>query len=440
MTVLGASSSLLAEKYEQSVEVMKNLQMPPIGEYVTEAGNRASEKIVMMSTSALGMFSWLRWPSFNFTWNGGHSRSSVLNQFFVSSGGGEKEKIIQEKIVERVVVHDWSAADLSGLREELKKELKTYVDGLIVEKERKWNGQPRSLSNEEVENLMNLLLEKLRAGGYFKLDLTQENFRAIFLEMRQRFLDDNEVFVGRLVTQIQGSLDLSSWDEKLEALRTMVLGVKNDLGVMDKDLARVKSVMATQEDLKGLKEALMAYINEMIKQKVTEIVSVQLLRNKEEQVVATGGSGGDPPKGTVSLANEDEVRRLISGALKVYDADKTGLADYALESSGGQVLSTRCTENYHTKSAQISVFGIPLWYPSNTPRTAIQPNVLPGNCWAFQGFPGFLGELRISNHLMVKWSLIHLFPFFCSSSIKYGDFCHWLHNGAYPQITVERSD
>uniref|UniRef100_A0A1B0D740 Uncharacterized protein n=1 Tax=Phlebotomus papatasi TaxID=29031 RepID=A0A1B0D740_PHLPP len=91
-------------------------------------------------------------------------------------------------------------------------------------------------------------------------------------------------------------------------------------------------------------------------------------------------------------ASEDHVKRIVREALAVYDADKTGLVDYALESAGGQVLSTRCTESYHTKTAQISIFGIPLWYPSNTPRTAISPNVQPGNCWAFQGFPGFLGE------------------------------------------------
>uniref|UniRef100_A0A7G3AXG0 Putative spindle pole body protein n=1 Tax=Lutzomyia longipalpis TaxID=7200 RepID=A0A7G3AXG0_LUTLO len=87
---------------------------------------------------------------------------------------------------------------------------------------------------------------------------------------------------------------------------------------------------------------------------------------------------------------EENVKRIVREALAVYDADKTGLVDYALESAGGQILSTRCTESYHTKTAQISIFGIPLWYPSNTPRTAISPSVQPGNCWAFQGFPGFL--------------------------------------------------
>lgn len=92
--------------------------------------------------------------------------------------------------------------------------------------------------------------------------------------------------------------------------------------------------------------------------------------------------------------DESKIKKIIEKALELYDADKTGLVDYALESAGGQVLSTRCTENYHIKSAQISIFGIPLWYPSNTPRIAISPTVQPGECWAFQGFPGFLGKLK----------------------------------------------
>lgn len=33
-----------------------------------------------------------------------------------------------------------------------------------------------------------------------------------------------------------------------------------------------------------------------------------------------------------------------------------------------------------------------MWYPTNTPRIAISPAVQPGQCWAFQGFPGFLGK------------------------------------------------
>lgn len=88
--------------------------------------------------------------------------------------------------------------------------------------------------------------------------------------------------------------------------------------------------------------------------------------------------------------NEKEVSEIVGNALIQYDADKTGLFDFALETAGGSVISTRCTETYVQKSGTYSLFGIPIWYPSNNPRTVIQPGVLPGECWAFKGSSGFI--------------------------------------------------
>jgi len=39
---------------------------------------------------------------------------------------------------------------------------------------------------------------------------------------------------------------------------------------------------------------------------------------------------------------------------------------------GGSVVSTRCSETFHRKTALVSIFGIPVWYTSNSPRTIIQ--------------------------------------------------------------------
>ena len=46
-----------------------------------------------------------------------------------------------------------------------------------------------------------------------------------------------------------------------------------------------------------------------------------------------------------SISN-DEVVNIVHEALTVYDADKTGLFDFALESAGGTIASVRCTETY----------------------------------------------------------------------------------------------
>ncbi|CAL1272859.1 unnamed protein product [Larinioides sclopetarius] len=90
-----------------------------------------------------------------------------------------------------------------------------------------------------------------------------------------------------------------------------------------------------------------------------------------------------------SLTHHD-MRRIVKEALMLYDADKTGKVDYALESGGGSILSTRCSESYVEKNGKFTVLGVPLWSDENSPRTAIQPDVQPGKCWAFKGSHGYL--------------------------------------------------
>ncbi|XP_006890176.1 PREDICTED: SUN domain-containing protein 2 isoform X2 [Elephantulus edwardii] len=91
----------------------------------------------------------------------------------------------------------------------------------------------------------------------------------------------------------------------------------------------------------------------------------------------------------VTGVTEEQVRHIVNQALKRYSEDRIGMVDYALESGGASVISTRCSETYETKTALLSLFGIPLWYHSQSPRVILQPDVHPGNCWAFQGPQGF---------------------------------------------------
>nr|CAD7393356.1 unnamed protein product [Timema cristinae] len=86
----------------------------------------------------------------------------------------------------------------------------------------------------------------------------------------------------------------------------------------------------------------------------------------------------------------DQVRHIVREALSIYDADKTGQVDYALESSGGSILSTRCTEVYFSDTSRVYVFNIPVPFLSstNSPSVIIKPGMSPGECWAFRGSQG----------------------------------------------------
>lgn len=46
--------------------------------------------------------------------------------------------------------------------------------------------------------------------------------------------------------------------------------------------------------------------------------------------------------------------------------------DFSCKPAGGSILSTRCSETYETKTALMSLFGLPLWYFSQSPRVVIQ--------------------------------------------------------------------
>ncbi|KAK2817393.1 hypothetical protein Q5P01_025584 [Channa striata] len=93
------------------------------------------------------------------------------------------------------------------------------------------------------------------------------------------------------------------------------------------------------------------------------------------------------------ITEHDAVRLVDKGGCSDCGhpmADK--MADFALETQGASVISTRCSETYRIRSACVTLFGFPLWYPSESPRTVIQgyPVLLPGKCWAFHGVQGTL--------------------------------------------------
>ncbi|CAJ0955317.1 unnamed protein product, partial [Mesorhabditis belari] len=93
----------------------------------------------------------------------------------------------------------------------------------------------------------------------------------------------------------------------------------------------------------------------------------------------------------------------INAAILKYNSDRTGIPDYALESAGGSVVSTRCSETYPQASRLEKLFNIPLWYSNYGPRTVIQrssPALVPGECWAFTGGVGFL-TIKLARPLRV---------------------------------------
>uniref|UniRef100_F6PTU3 Sad1 and UNC84 domain containing 2 n=2 Tax=Bos taurus TaxID=9913 RepID=F6PTU3_BOVIN len=129
-----------------------------------------------------------------------------------------------------------------------------------------------------------------------------------------------------------------------------------------------------EAQLRDLESRILTHVAEMQGKSAREAVASLGLTLQREGVIGV---------------TEEQVHRIVNQALKRYSEDRIGMVDYALESGGASVISTRCSETYETKTALLSLFGIPLWYHSQSPRVILQPDVHPGNCWAFQGPQGF---------------------------------------------------
>ncbi|CAB3995572.1 SUN domain-containing 2-like [Paramuricea clavata] len=109
-----------------------------------------------------------------------------------------------------------------------------------------------------------------------------------------------------------------------------------------------------------------------------------------------------------SLLSEKAVQDIVQAALQRYNADKVGMADFALESSGAQIHDSHHSETYDVGAARVIVFGLPLWLDVKPPRVILQPDNSPGNCWAFKGQHGYV-VIKLSKMLTpTAFSLEHI--------------------------------
>ncbi|XP_049759020.1 SUN domain-containing protein 1 isoform X3 [Elephas maximus indicus] len=152
----------------------------------------------------------------------------------------------------------------------------------------------------------------------------------------------------------------------------------------DSSLEWLLQKFSSQFVSKGDLQILLRDLELQVLKNITHHISVTKQAPTSSAVVSAMHEAGVPG------ITEAQARIIVNNALKLYSQDKTGMVDFALESGGGSILSTRCSETYETKTALISLFGIPLWYFSQSPRVVIQPDIYPGNCWAFKGSQGYL--------------------------------------------------
>ncbi|XP_011757671.1 SUN domain-containing protein 3 isoform X4 [Macaca nemestrina] len=98
---------------------------------------------------------------------------------------------------------------------------------------------------------------------------------------------------------------------------------------------------------------------------------------------------GDPvedPDHTEVL--DEEMSNLVNYVLKKLREDQVQMADYALKSAGASIIEAGTSESYKNNKAKLYWHGISFLNHEMPPDIILQPDVYPGNCWAFPGSQG----------------------------------------------------
>ncbi|XP_015272793.1 PREDICTED: SUN domain-containing protein 1 isoform X2 [Gekko japonicus] len=209
----------------------------------------------------------------------------------------------------------------------------------------------------------------------FQGQISQLNDKSEMLTVLKNTVDQH-------LTASKSMPDFSSMREDHER---RIIALEDLLG----KLSEKSDWLTSQFASKSTVQVLLRDLEQRLIRKLTCHMTETNTRPSPELVTSIASQAG------VSGITEEQAHTIVSNALQLYSEDKTGMADFALESGGGSVLSTRCSETYNTQTAVISLFGVPLWYFSQSPRAVIQPDMYPGNCWAFRGSQGHL-VIRLS--------------------------------------------
>ncbi|XP_033918995.1 SUN domain-containing protein 2 isoform X2 [Melopsittacus undulatus] len=259
-------------------------------------------------------------------------------------------------------------------------------------------------------------LDALRAEVRRDLDGHIGKMAQASREMETRLQQLNSEWKSSAQESLQGSFqrEVGKLEQEVAALRRELVSLKSDQEVMGKHMeVMLEQLKAARADVEA---QFPAWVRQFLSQSRQDGTAGLVLQQEDLQAelqalerkildkvledrrlsAQDAGIGVALQQGGGMGVTEEQVQLIVDQALKRYSEDRVGMVDYALESAGASVINTRCSETYETRTALLSLFGIPLWYHSQSPRVILQPDVNPGNCWAFRGSQGF-AVIRLSS-------------------------------------------
>lgn len=125
-----------------------------------------------------------------------------------------------------------------------------------------------------------------------------------------------------------------------------------------------------ESDLKKVKDVL----NELDSRYSSLINQLRIVDQQRSKQESEQAQVKDTLKETFSTENIsfEKIEEYINRTFYVYNADKTGMTDFASESVGASIMFTRCTENYMENAKWVTVFDVPITRITVSPRVVIQ--------------------------------------------------------------------
>ncbi|XP_075071290.1 SUN domain-containing protein 2-like [Mixophyes fleayi] len=85
---------------------------------------------------------------------------------------------------------------------------------------------------------------------------------------------------------------------------------------------------------------------------------------------------------------ESDIVDIITSEIRKFKEDHVQVTDYAMQSAGASIIKSRTSEAYQTDHLNWMLFNSIHWRYSLIPEIMLQPDIYPGNCWAFTGKAG----------------------------------------------------
>ncbi|VDM15831.1 unnamed protein product [Hydatigera taeniaeformis] len=329
-----------------------------------------------------------------------------------------RQQILDDLIKQAAFV---STASLDARLQELRKQLEAVISGGATDSTVQGGDQQteRITRFEKALRELGALVMTQKSEMETKLKSLRQEFEAYKEEKTASLEALNAKISGDIVsTAAESRSNLFSLEQRLvadvEKISARVGSVERLIHELEQALQKLISELASLREAETSQQSVskvrLGEVIDEMKNTFSEQIALDLKKKIIGELAQTTESGpltqtklidlirstvDERLRETFANAPQSTTENIPAGVLAYIDsifeafmADGTGKADFALESAGGTVVSTRCTRTYTSFKSAVSLFGITLAYWSRSPNEILQPSNHPGECWCFHGSTG----------------------------------------------------